>query len=176
MFRSGVVAAAIAAAGILLTGYVAPASAAQQMSPMVAVPAPVPGGGGAGVTGCYNVDGVMYGQYRMSFCLDRNGGGNYNVRGGGLNCNGGIEWYDTNNGRVSVDLDRSFCGRGMQWTGDSMNCRVSGWSPKFGIKGGGFEANVAVPVPVPPIFKTLNCRYVPMAGGYSPINIVARKN
>src|SRR5262245_10727388 len=128
MFRSALMAVAIATAGILSIGHAVPASAAQQ-SPMVAVPAPVPGGGGAGVTGCYSVSGVMYGQYRMSFCLNRNGGGNYQVRGGGLNCSGNLEWYDTNNGRVSVDLDRSFCGGGMQWTGDSMNCRVNGWKP-----------------------------------------------
>ena len=63
------------------------------------------------------------------------------------------------------------CGRGFRLK------RKCGYrSPKFSLRGGGFSANVAVPIPVPPSFRTLNCRYIPMAGGYSPINIVARKN
>ena len=97
-------------------------------------------------------------------------GGSYQVNGGGLNCNGRLDWYPGRNGRVDIDLYRSACGgRGTDWTGDSLNCRT-GWRV-FGNQLPG----VAVPAPPGPRGNTLNCTYVPQASGYSPIQVTARR-
>jgi hypothetical protein len=137
------------------------------MSPRVAVPAPGGGGGGGGwgVQGCYRIQGTIYGPYRMEFCLKGRGNGDYKVKGGGLDCKGGLDWYFNNRGRLDIDLYRSFCGRGTQWTGDAMKCQT-GWSP-FGKSG----PKIAVPAPIGG--GTLNCRYLPQTSGYSPIQVTA---
>jgi hypothetical protein len=145
----------------------------QSMSPMVAVPAPGGGGGSGswGLTGCYDIQGKIYGPYRMSFCLRGNGGGSYQVNGGGLNCNGGLDWYTGKGNRVDIDLYRSKCGRGTQWTGDSLNCR-STWN----LLGGGGGKKPTVAVPVPGGGNRLNCTYNPQASGYYPTQVTAIKN
>jgi hypothetical protein len=157
----------LAAAAMLLSAGAAFADDGT-MSPRIAVPAPDNGGGGGGVQGCWRIQGTIYGPYRMSFCLRPNGG-SYQVNGGGLNCNGRLDWYPGRNGRVDIDLYRSGCGGGgTQWTGDSLNCRT-GWRVF-----GGNRPTVAVPVPSPG-GNTLNCTYVPQASGYSPTQVTARR-
>jgi hypothetical protein len=142
---------------------------------MVAVPAPDFDGGG--LRGCYRVQGTIYGPYRMTFCLGGRGNNNYTVVGGGLNCNGGLDWYDRGNGRVEIDLYRAMCGRGQAWTGDSLSCRINNWRPIRPLPrlpG----AQVAVPVPAPgpgPSYNSLNCIYNPVAGGYGPIQVTANR-
>jgi hypothetical protein len=159
----------LAAAALVFAPVSVPAVAQDSMGPMVAVPAPG-GGGGGGVSGCYRISGTIYGPYRMQFCLNPKGSGNYQVNGGGLNCSGGLDWYNRNNGRVDIDLYRSQCGRGTQWTGDALACRIPGWRP-LGNKG----PTVAVPVPGGGGVNSLNCRYNPMAGGYQPIQVTANR-
>jgi len=44
---------------------------------------PVPGAG-AGVKGCWRAKQALYGQYRLSFCLNRGSDGGYQVDGGKL--------------------------------------------------------------------------------------------
>jgi hypothetical protein len=158
-----------AAAAMLLSAGGAGFADDNTMNPTVAVPSPGGGGGGGGVQGCWRIQGTIYGPYRMSFCL-RGNSGSYQVNGGGLNCNGRLDWYPGRNGRVDIDLYRSACGgRGTDWTGDSLNCRT-GWRV-FGNQLPG----VAVPAPPGPRGNTLNCTYVPQASGYSPIQVTARR-
>jgi len=135
---------------VLLTGFLSAANIAlaQEMSPMVAVPDTSKNG----FIGCYRVQGTLYGPYRMSFCLRRNSG-SYQVSGGGLNCNGSLDWYDRGKARVEVDLYRSKCGSGMSWSGDSLSCT------------GNSSQQPA----------TLNCLYQPVAGGYKPTRVVAKR-
>ena len=109
MRRSIRMAGLAAAAAMIATLAPAGFASAQTMTPQIAVPAP---GGGGGIQGCYRVSHTIYGPYRMSFCLNRGRAGTYQVTGGGLNCNGGLDWYDQNNGRVEIDLHRSRCGSG----------------------------------------------------------------
>lgn len=158
---------AIAAAAVVSMPVVEVAHA-QAMTPQVAVPDP----GGSGLNGCYRVSGTMYGPYRMTFCLGRRN--SYTVTGGGLNCNGGLDWYDQRNGRVEIDLYRSRCGSGQAWSGDSMSCRIAGWQP-LKVTVGKTQLRVPVPLPPPKDYNTLNCRYNPVAGGYQPINITANR-
>jgi hypothetical protein len=170
------VAAVAATAGLSLA--MVDFSAAQ--SPAVSVAVPSPGGGG-GLVGCYRASNQIYGPYWFSFCLNRGRGGTYQVTGGGLNCNGGLDWYDQGRGRVQVDLYRAPCGRGTDWTGDSLSCNASG-GPLYqgggGIGGaiaGAIAGGLGVPAPaVPaPSYGALNCTYYPAAGGYSPVSVYA---
>ncbi len=156
-----------------------PVGAANAASPVkVAVPAPGGGGGGggAGYAGCYRVSHTIYGPYNFAFCLNRNKGGNYTVTGGGLNCNGGLDWYDSGNGRIDIDLYRAGCGRGTDWTGDSLSCRAPGFRPPV-ISGnlGPLNLSVAVPVPGSSGIDQLNCTYSPATRGYSPVSVTARR-
>jgi len=157
--------AAIATLAMIAPSGAAMAAPDDTMNATVAVPARGDAGGPAG---CYRVQGPVYGQYRMTFCLSGRGAGNYQVTGAGLSCNGGLDWYDGRNGRVEVDLYRSLCGRGQAWTGDSLSCRADAWRPTVKVPG----IKVAVPVPVgPPSYNTLNCTYNPVVGGYGPIQV-----
>jgi hypothetical protein len=150
-----------------------PMGIASAQSPAVSVAVPSPGGGGGGgnAAGCYRLTNQIYGPYRMSFCLNRGRGGSYQVTGGGLNCKGRLDWYQNGN-RVNVDLYRAPCGRGTDWTGDSLSCRTQGNIP---LLGGG--VTIAVPAPSIPVpgFNTLGCTYNPVAGGYRPVSVTARR-
>ena len=127
---AGVVAAAMTPLRRLIGG----GAAAQSPAVSVAVPAP---GGGGGVTGCYRVAHTIYGPYNFSFCLNGRGGGSYKVTGGGLNCNGGLDWYSAGGGRTEIDLYRTPRGRGTDRTGDSLTCRPL-------LQGGNVAARSAV--------------------------------
>ncbi len=170
--------AGLAAAAATVASFAPLGASAQTMTPQIAVPSP---GGGGGSQGCYRVSHTIYGPYRMSFCLNRGRAGTYQVTGGGLNCNGGLDWYDQNNGRVEIDLHRSRCGSGTDWTGDSLSCRISGWRPftQGGVGGaignaivGAIQNQVAVPAPS---YSSLNCTYRPAAGGYAPMSVTANR-
>lgn len=173
---AGVVAAAMTlAAGVWIGG----GAAAQSPAVSVAVPAP---GGGGGVAGCYRVAHTIYGPYNFSFCLNGRGGGSYKVTGGGLNCNGGLDWYSAGGGRTEIDLYRTSCGRGTDWTGDSLTCRplLQGGNVAGAIGGaiaGAISGGFGVPAPAVPApgFATLGCTYKPVAGGYSPISVTANR-
>jgi hypothetical protein len=150
----------------LLPLLAAGAAFAQEMSPRVAVP----DNSKSGLVGCYRIQGTIYGPYRFQFCL-RRGSGSYQVTGGGLNCNGDLDWYDRGRNRVEIDLYKAKCGSGMQWTGDSLSCRGSGIKP---LTFGAGDVQVAVPMPIKGPF-TLNCTYNPVARGYKPINVTAKR-
>lgn len=151
------------------------AVAQQNANPNIAVPAPGPGPGHPppqhyGFAGCYQINQDLYGPYRMSFCLNQWGSGSYHVTGGGLNCNGNLNWRDRG-GEARVNIHYSWCGRGVGWSADTMVC-----SPmQGGWQGGGGQWNqprIAVPVPVS---QDLRCAYYPGVRGYDPVSVIATK-
>jgi hypothetical protein len=113
--------------------------------------------GGAAFSGCYRVSQRLYGPYRMTFCLTQRG--TYQVTGGGVTCNGRLDWRAS--GRdISVQLRRSSCGNGVAWSADRMNCRGSGLlGTILGI----------------PALAGLRCTYTPGVRGERPMNITARR-
>jgi hypothetical protein len=79
--------------------------------------------GGVAVNGCFRANQNLFGPYRLTFCLERRG--TYQVRGGGLSCDGRLHWHTV--GRdIFIDLERSSCGRGRAWEAARMECRHTG--------------------------------------------------
>jgi hypothetical protein len=93
---------------------------AQDVEPFVVVPEHP---GGVAVNGCFRANQDLFGPYRLTFCLQRRG--TYQVRGGGLSCDGRILW-STSGRDILVDLERSSCGRGRAWEAATMDCRHTG--------------------------------------------------
>ncbi len=150
---------------------------AQQVAPQIAVPTPTPGNQQS-VEGCYSVNQYLYGPYHMNFCLNRWGGGSYQVTGGGLYCNGRVDWQRQWNGEVRINVQYTSCGRGVDWSADTMVCRASApqWPPHQPNPGPWVQPQIAVPTPAPtPGNQSLNCTYYPGVGGYQPMSITARK-
>jgi hypothetical protein len=154
---------------------VLPSFAAFAQHPQIMVPTP-PGGPGQtqqSIAGCYAINQSLYGPYHMDFCLDRWGGGSYQVTGA-LYCNGRADWRQQWNGEVQIDIHRSNCGRGVDWSADRMVCRMSApqWPPHQPGPWIGPQPHVAVPTPRQQI---LNCTYYPGIRGYQPIFVTAAK-
>ncbi len=141
---------------------------AQSASPRVAVPSD-----GGSVDGCWTADRHLYGPYRLTFCLQRHGAGTYTVRGGGLYCNARLHWGPVWGGGTSVTLSRANCGRGTDWTADTLTCRTRPVWNDDERSSLGRSPRVAVPTPTP---GTLDCRYVPAAYGYRPTNFTASRD
>jgi hypothetical protein len=139
-------------------------AAAQNVSPQVVVPDR--GDGAGGVRGCYNVQGRIYGPYRMSFCLGGGSGQFYRVRGGGLDCRGGLRWSRIGKGQIQIDLRRTSCGNGAAWSADTLVCRP------VGSGGSGVSAQVVVPDDGGGS-DSLRCRYIPNARGYKETTVIA---
>jgi len=164
------------AAGIVI---LPSAAAFGQQTPQIAVPAP-PGGGvpTANVEGCYSVNQSLYGPYFMGFCLSRWGSGSYQVTGS-LNCNGGADWRHQRNGSIQINIHHTSCGRGVDWSADSMVCSVSSaqWPPQKPNPGPWrIQPQVAVPTPAPnPGQSTMTCTYYPGVQGYYPMSITAQR-
>ncbi len=135
-------------------------SHAEDMSTRVIVP-DVPGG--ALFTGCYQVQQRLYGPYRMSFCLEQRG--TYSVRGGGVRCDGRLNW--SAKGRdININLQRTSCGNGVAWSADRMTCRGGNLLPAFLAR---------IIVPDLPVLQTLRCTYTPSVRGEKPTQITARR-
>jgi hypothetical protein len=139
------------------------------MNAMIIVPdAP----GGARFTGCYSVNQRLYGPYSMNFCLQQRG--TYTVKGGGVTCNGKLNW-DANGKYIDIDLSRTSCGNGVAWSADSMNCTGSGLFGGKGIGAAIGQALAKVIVPGIPTISKLSCTYYPNAKGQQPTNITANR-
>lgn len=150
---------ALVAIGLAVGGLAAPVMA-QNAETRVIVP-DVPGG--ALLAGCYRVTERLYGPYRMDFCLQQRG--TYSVTGGGVRCNGSLNW--SAQGRdVSINLRRSSCGNGVAWSADRLSCRGTGLIA--GILG-------RIIVPDRPMLGSLRCTYTPSVGNARPVTIVARR-
>ncbi|MGV3492003.1 MAG: hypothetical protein ACO1OG_11845 [Devosia sp.] len=158
---------AVACLAMALGGATALPVAAQDMNVTVIVPdAP----GGARFTGCYTVNQRLYGPYRMSFCLEQRG--TYTVRGGGVTCNGRLDW-DVSGRTIEVDLRRTSCGNGVAWSADSMSCTGTSLFGGKGIGAAIGQALAKVIVPNVPTIRGLSCTYYPDARGEKPTKITA---
>ena len=148
------------AVAVLAVGLGVSAAAAEDISTRVIVPdAP----GGALVAGCYRVPERIYKSYRFTFCLEQRG--TYSVRGGGVRCDGRLDW--SAKGRdINVKLRRVSCGNGVAWSADSMTCRGGALLPAFLAK---------IIVPDLPVLQTLRCDYDPQPKGQKSTSITARR-
>ena len=148
------------AASLALAGLAPAAALAQDANTRVIVP-DVPGG--AVFTGCYRATAAIYNGYRLSFCLTQRG--SYQVTGRGVKCSGTLSW-SANRATINVKLRRTSCGNGVAWSGDHMTCKPAGLIS--GIVGFVIAPNV-------PNLAALRCTYTPVAPGYRPTTIVARR-
>jgi hypothetical protein len=147
-------------AGLLLILTIVTPTLAQDMNTRVIVP-DVPGG--ALFTGCYSVQQRLYGPYRMTFCLEQRG--TYSVRGGGVRCDGRLNW--SAKGRdININLRRTSCGNGVAWSADRMTCRGGNLLPAFLAR---------IIVPDLPVLQTLRCTYTPSVSSERPMQITARR-
>ena len=136
---------------------------------------PVPGGGNLGVRGCWRNKQILYGRYRISFCLERGVDGAYRVEGGGLTCRGDIDW-SRDGRRVEIRLNRGRCNRNTDWSRDRISCRVE--------DGRAEGTGVAVLEPAQARMPTqsgageawrMNCIYRPSTGPFGPERFTARR-
>ncbi len=119
--------------------------------------------GGALFAGCYQVQQHLYGPYRMTFCLEQRG--TYTVRGGGVRCDGRLNWSAS--GRdINVNLRRTSCGNGVAWSADRMTCRGGALLPAFLAR---------IIVPDLPVLQVLRCTYTPSVKKEKPVQISARR-
>lgn len=172
-----------AAAGAVLV--VPVAANATNNRPQVVVPdRPSPGprpGGFSDYEGCYRVDGRIYGPYRLSFCLGSPRDSYYVVRGGGVYCEGSLDWSEGRRG-VQINLARTSCGGGVAWSPDTMRCDFSGGRAEPPPPRDRFDNRPQVVVPDRPggdrpiVSGELTCRYFPAARGFEEITIIARPN
>jgi len=78
---------------------------------------------GVPINGCYRANQLLFGPYQFSFCLNRPG--TYQVRGGGVRCDGRMTWRGQ--GRdINADIHRASCGGGVAWEAAFMECRPAG--------------------------------------------------
>ena len=143
-----------------------------EMDPDMRMPAPGPGGG---VKGCWRAKGSLYGQYFLSFCLNRGSDGGYQVSGGKLNCQGDLDWVRNGN-QVDIRMNRGRCNRNTDWSRDRISCTIDYYSQAPGeaalipaqvrmpTPGGGYDVN------------RLNCVYRPSTGPYGPVRFVAKRD
>jgi hypothetical protein len=106
-----------------------------------------------GVDGCWRADRLLYGPYRLTFCMDRHGSGRYSIRGGNLYCDAGLSWY-ADRGTLRVAMQRARCGPFTDWTADRITCHVTYADAHSGHR-------VAVPSR-----GELRCVYRPAVPGY----------
>jgi hypothetical protein len=172
---------------------VLPLTAALAQAPQIAVPQVVvpqpPGQQHTSFEGCYAINQYLYGPYRMSFCLNRNGAGSYRVTGGGLNCNGWVNWWERRGGSAQVNLQYSTCGHGVGWSADTMVCSAqqTQWPPfqpfpgpwggpgQYGPGPNNNGPNARIAVPDYPSSNSLRCTYQPAVRGYQPISVIANR-
>ena len=115
------------------------------------------------VSNCYRALGDVYGASRFEFCLKQRA--TYTVRGGGLRCNGRLDWR-VDGILVKAKLRRTSCGGGVAWSADSMTCRPS---ILLGIIAGLLKQDR-------PLLDNLVCDYTPAAGtGHKKISFIAHR-
>jgi hypothetical protein len=140
---------------------------------------PVPGGGGNSqlrVRGCWRGNQILFGKYRLSFCLDRGVDGSYRIEGGGLSCRGDLDWF--REGReVNIRMNRGRCNRNTDWSRDRINCRVddSMWGEAPGVLPvEPAQARMPVPGGNAEAFR-MSCVYRPSTGPFGPQRFTARR-
>ena len=144
--------------GLVLVLSVSAPLMAQDIDTLVLVPDGP--SGGALVSGCYRADRDLYGPFRLTMCLRRNG--TYMVRGGGIRCDGQLTWRAS--GRdITINLQRQSCNGGQAWARARVECRGSGLLR--GILDQIFGRNQRVVVPDTPAVRRLTCTYFPTVRG-----------
>lgn len=146
---------------------------APEMDPDMRMPAPGPGGG---VKGCWRAKGSLYGQYFLSFCLNRGSDGGYQVSGGKLNCQGDLDWVRNGN-QVDIRMNRGRCNRNTDWSRDRISCTIDYYSQAPG-EAALIPAQVRMPTPGGGGYDVnrLNCVYRPSTGPYGPVRFVAKRD
>ncbi|MFO1170799.1 MAG: hypothetical protein U1E49_07480 [Hyphomicrobiaceae bacterium] len=130
----------------------ATAAGAGNVKPRIAAPAE----GTSGLGGCWTADRELYGPYQLSFCIEADGSGTYQVTGGKLDCSANLEWNE-NKASFRFDMDRATCGNGTDWTADSFTCLVS-IDP--------VAPQIAAPAEDAETTNRLDCTYNPAVAGY----------
>ncbi|PZF75955.1 hypothetical protein DK847_14975 [Aestuariivirga litoralis] len=147
---------------------------APEMDPDMRMPVPGPGGG---VKGCWRAKQPLYGQYRLSFCLNRGSDGGYQVDGGKLSCGGDLDWQRNGN-QVDIRMNRGRCNRNTDWSRDRISCTIDLYGAAPG-EAALIPAQVRMPVPggggVSEISR-LNCVYRPATGPYGPVRFIAKRD
>lgn len=137
---------------------------------------PVPGGASnLGVRGCWRNKEILYGKYRVSFCLERGVDGAYRVDGGGLTCRGDLDW-SRDGRRVEIRLNRGRCNRNTDWSRDRISCRVE--DGRAGSPGLAVVEPAQARMPTPSGNDDawrMNCVYRPSNGPYGPERFTARR-
>lgn len=137
---------------------------------------PVPGPGG-GVKGCWRAKQPLYGQYRLSFCLNRGSDGGYQVNGGKLSCNGDIDWSRYGD-QVDIRMNRGRCNRNTDWSRDRISCTIDAYGDASG-QAALIPAQVRMPVPNGgggDVITRLSCVYRPATGPWGPTRFVAKRD
>ena len=116
-----------------------------------------------GITGCWTSDGRLYGDYRLSFCVQRYGAATYTISGNGLHCHAALGWQE-NWGSYGFAMRRTTCGEGMDWGPDTFSCVLkTGWD--------------GWPVGAMPVERArLACNYRPSVFGYGPTSFSAHRS
>jgi hypothetical protein len=127
--------------------------------PSNSMPIPSP----EGITGCWNADGALYGDYRLRFCVQPFGAAMYHVEGAGLRCSGALDWQENMSGRFGFTMSRTTCGHGTDWSADSFSCSLT---PDD------FDRRVGM---MPVQGGSLECTYRPAVSGYSPVHFSAHR-
>lgn len=146
---------------------------APEMDPDMRMPAPGPGGG---VKGCWRAKGSLYGQYRLSFCLNRGSDGGYQVDGGKLSCGGDLDWVRNGN-QIDIRMNRGRCNRNTDWSRDRISCTIDLYGAAPG-QATLIPAQMRMPVPGGGgnDINRLNCVYRPATGPWGPVRFVARRD
>jgi hypothetical protein len=148
----------------------------QDQDPDMEMRMPVPGAGSnLRVRGCWRNKQILYGRYRISFCLERGVDGAYRVDGGGLTCRGDVDW-SRDGRRVEIRLNRGRCNRNTDWSRDRISCRIED----------GRAQGTGIPVLEPAQSRMptpsgagdawrMDCIYRPSKGPYGPERFTARR-
>ncbi|MEJ8571195.1 hypothetical protein [Microbaculum marinum] len=129
------------------------------------------------ISGCWSGERLIYGPYAFSFCSNGDYG-SYQVRGGGLACNGSVTVSRGPGDTVTVNLSRSQCNNWTDWSADRLVCRTGDrvWIDQpYASRPEVAQPHVAVPRRPAPM-RQLDCTYFPAAAGYHPIGLALSRN
>jgi hypothetical protein len=127
------------------------------------------------ISGCWSSQRLIYGPYAFSFCTNGEYG-SYQVRGGGLSCDGSVNVSPGPGNSLTVNLSRSQCNGWTDWSADRLVCRPS-YSPNAVAAPTPRVATPSVPTPhVPAPVHRLDCTYFPSVSGYHPIGLALSRN
>jgi len=116
-----------------------------------------------GIAGCWTSDGRLYGDYRLSFCVQPYGTATYTISGNGLHCHAALGWQESW-GSYGFAMRRTTCGEGMDWSPDTFRCVLkAGWN--------------GWPIGAMPVQSgRLVCNYRPSVWGYGPTAFSAHRS